>query len=300
MDAQPLVSVVCLCHNQQDFVIEAIQSVMHQTYKPIEIIVVDDASTDNSANIIRSFCASHQSVKFVELTTNIGNRKAFNQAFALTKGEFIIDLAADDILLPTRVEEGVRALMNNGTSHGVHFSDAECVDKSLNRLWIHSGKISMKNIPTGDVYKELISRYFVCAPTVMCRRSVLEALGGYDESLAFEDFDFWIRSSRLFKYCYSDQVLVKKRILPRSMSSSQYRFGSLQMRSIFVVCKKIFALNRDRNEMQALKKRVHYELRHAIRTLNARLVFDYWILLRQINKQISRGAFPSAYPSAIA
>lgn len=296
METRPLVSVVCLCYNQQDFVIEAIQSVIHQTYSPIEIIVVDDASNDNSARIISELCSLHPGIKFLELKTNIGNCKAFNQALALANGKFIIDLAADDLLLPQRVEEGVNMLMREGDEFGVHFSNAEYINVNGEHLRFHADHVSNKNVPQGDVYKELISRYFVCAPTMMSRKAVLDALGGYDESLAFEDFDFWMRSSRLYKYCYSKNVLVKKRILQRSKSYFQYRWRSPQMRSIFVVCTKIYNMNRTLPEMQALKKRIYYEMRKAALTGNIRLVFDYFTLLKKISHQISQGIFSKKLP----
>jgi glycosyltransferase involved in cell wall biosynthesis len=286
METQPVVSVICLCYNQQDFVVDAVQSVLDQTYSPVEIIVVDDASTDNSANVIREFCKQHPSIRFLELKENLGNCKAFNKGFAMSTGSFIIDLAADDILLPDRIAEGVNMLSKFGDTYGVHFSNAECVDRDLQHLWFHTEKISPKNIPQGDVYEDLITRYFVCSPTVMCRRSVLETLSGYDESLAFEDFDFWIRSARKFKYCYSDKVLVKKRILQKSMSDSQYRFGSRQMHSIFTVCQKIFQLNRTASEMRALKKRAYYEMRMAALTFNFKLVLDYLTLIHKINQSL--------------
>jgi glycosyltransferase involved in cell wall biosynthesis len=295
METRPLVSVVCLCYNQQDFVIEAIQSVIHQTYSPIEIIVVDDASSDNSARIINEFCSVHPSIRFLDLKINVGNCKAFNQALMLANGKFVIDLAADDILLPERVEEGVNLLLRQGDAYGVHFSDAEYIDANGKHLGLHSDSVSDENVPQGDVYEELISRYFVCAPTVMCRKLVMDALGGYDESLAFEDFDFWIRSSRLYKYCYSNAILVKKRILTRSKSQLQYKWRSPQMRSIFIVCTKIFNMNKSLPEMQALKKRIYYEMRKAAVTGNIRLVFDYFTLLKKTNHQISRGIFPREF-----
>jgi glycosyltransferase involved in cell wall biosynthesis len=286
METQPVVSVICLCYNQQDFVVAAMRSVLDQTYSPVEIIVVDDGSTDNSVTVIREFCKQHPSIRFLELRENKGNCKAFNSGFAISTGSFIIDLAADDILLPNRIEEGVNMLSKFGDTYGVHFSNAECVDRDLQHLWFHSEKISLKPVPQGDVYEDLITRYFVCSPTIMFRRSVFETLGGYDETLAFEDFDFWIRSARQFKYCYSDKVLVKKRILRKSMSDSQYRFDSRQMRTIFTVCEKIFRLNRTANEMRALKKRAYYEMRMAALTFNFKLVLDYLALIRKINQTL--------------
>ena len=106
METRPLVSVVCLCYNQQDFVIEAIQSVIYQTYSPIEIIVVDDASNDHSARMINEFCNVHPDIKFLALKINIGNCKAFNQALAfanrmqeLGKTYELIIYPDDDVVL---------------------------------------------------------------------------------------------------------------------------------------------------------------------------------------------------------
>jgi glycosyltransferase involved in cell wall biosynthesis len=296
MKTQPWVSVICLCYNHEKFVTEAIQSVLNQTWPAIEFIVIDDASTDKSADVINEFCKTHPQIKFLPLKTNHGNCRAFNKGLAMAKGDFVIDLAADDVLLPTRIDEGVKSLNAHGDEYGVHFSDAEGVDKNGKHLWIHSKKIQLTSIPQGDVYKDLISRYFVCAPTIMCRKIVFDRLGGYDETLAFEDFDFWVRSARQFKYCYSDKVLVRKRILAGSKSSGQYRFGGAQMRSIFMVCIKIFNMNRTSEEMEALKGRVKYELRQAVRTLNLRLVRDYLSLLRSIDRWINQRISPNVSP----
>jgi hypothetical protein len=103
----------------------------------------------------------------------------------------------------------------------------------------------------------------------------------------------------LFKYCYSEKVLVKKRILTGSKSHLQYRMGSPQMRTIFIVCNKILNMNRTLQEMLALKKRVRYELRQALITFNIRLARDYFILLQRINSQLSRGIFPSEFPTTL-
>src|SRR5688572_16900954 len=104
---QPLVSVVCLCYNHAAFVKEAVQSVMGQTYPNIELILVDDASRDNSAAVIEELQRQYPSIKVILLKNNVGNCKAFNQALAESKGAYIIDLAADDILMPDRIKQGV-------------------------------------------------------------------------------------------------------------------------------------------------------------------------------------------------
>lgn len=279
----PLVTVICLCHNHEKFVKEAIESVLNQTHPHIQLIVVDDASTDQSSSVISKLLESHPDVPFLALQKNLGNCKAFNKGWELCEGDFVIDLAADDVLMPERVETGLQALASHDEEYGVHFSDAELIDESGKRMGYHSDRFPHNSIPEGDIYKDLIGRYFVCSPTMMFRSSVLKRMGGYDEALAYEDFDFWIRSSRQFKYCYTPEPLVKRRILRDSLARVQYRYGSQQMISTYKVCNKIFKLNQNDEERRVLSKRILYEMKKAARYGNGSLALKYFKLLLRNN-----------------
>src|SRR5688500_9747171 len=110
----PRVTIICLCYNQARFIREAILSVLSQTYFEIQFVVVDDASTDNSVSVIKECVALYPQINFIPLSKNSGNCKAFNLALLEAEGEFVIDLAADDVLLPDRVTCGVTALNKAG------------------------------------------------------------------------------------------------------------------------------------------------------------------------------------------
>lgn len=276
---RPLVSVICLCYNQQRFVQEAIQSVFNQTYKNIQLIVVDDASTDNSVNVIKAILGSHPEVQFLALKENLGNCKAFNKGLALAKGSYIIDLAADDVLLPGRIEKGVNLLQEKGGQYGVHFSDAEIIDSYGTHLYMHSNRFPHHTIPQGDVYKDVIERYFICPPTVMFTRQVADVLGGYDETLSYEDFDFWVRSSRVFNYVYSPEVLVKRRVSENALGSKQFKLFNKHSKSTYQVCRKILRLNNSLAEKRALEKRILYEIGLNIRLLNLITAVKFFLLL---------------------
>src|SRR5687767_14024308 len=112
----PLVTVICLCYNHSKFVRKAVESVLTQTYTNIQLVVVDDTSTDNSANIIKELVARHPSIEFISLPTNLGNCKAFNRGLALAKGEYTIDFAADDVLMPERISRQVQYFNKLGDS----------------------------------------------------------------------------------------------------------------------------------------------------------------------------------------
>lgn len=286
---QPLVTVVCLSYNHGPYLQESLNSVWQQTYPYIELIVVDDASTDNSVAVIQNWLRDKPEVSFIALQENHGNCRAFNQALARANGEYIIDLAADDVLLPERVALGVEAMEKAGPAWGVHFSDAWYIDPAGKFLRPHykrneKGEL-LTQVPQGWVYRQVLERYFICTPTMMMRRSVLEELGGYDEALAYEDFDFWVRSARRWKYCYTDKVLVKKRVLPNSWSTKQYQLESAQLASTIIVCQKASKLNESREEQQALGNRLRYELRQAIR-------YRHWYLGHQF-LELKRGVWPS-------
>lgn len=277
--AAPLVTVICLCYNQKRFLQEAIKSVINQSYSPIQLIVVDDASTDGSPETINQLKTQYPQLEVLLLKENVGNCRAFNRGLALAKGECLIDLAADDVLLSDRIRKGVEALKQAGGDYGVHFCDAELIDERGSFLNHHSDKYPHHSIPQGDIYVQVIKRYFICPPTIMFRKSVMDALGGYDETLAYEDFDFWIRSSRQFKYMYSPEPLVKKRIVKHSLGSKQEKFFNQHAKSTYRVCKKILDLNRTGEEKKALTKRIQYEIKLSLRLLNIWLAIKYAALL---------------------
>ncbi len=265
---QPLVTILCLCYNHEDFVAEALQSVFRQTYPHIQLVVMDDGSTDGSASVIEQTLKEKGEVVWVRHETNRGYTPTLNEALSYAKGEWIIDLAADDVLLPTRVEEGLRLVNERGDGCYIHFSDSEIITQEGQFIRKHSDRYPHRTIPQGDIYLELINRYFILSPTLMFRREVLDTIGGYDENLAFEDFDFLIRASRRFRFCYSPIPLIKKRMVAGSLSEHQFKRGSKQRWSTFQVCKKIADLNRSAEEHRALKARLRYEIGLSLRMLD--------------------------------
>ncbi|PZR29894.1 MAG: glycosyl transferase [Azospira oryzae] len=278
----PLVTVICLCYNHERFVIDALQSVLQQTYSAVQLIVVDDHSKDRSVCLINQFVKDNPFITFIRHADNKGSCSSFNEALKLAKGEFVVDLAADDVLLADRIQIGVNALQQSGNDYGVHFSDAEIISEQGICLGNHSDRFPHDAIPQGDIYKELIKRYFICTPTLMFRKKILDELGGYDETLAFEDFDFLIRSSRRYKFVYSSVVLVKRRLVHNSMSQQQFKRSSDQRWSTLDVCKKIKSLNRSEEENRSLKIRLRYEILLSLKLLDFKLALSFYQLRRSI------------------
>ncbi|MEP1032943.1 glycosyltransferase [Ekhidna sp.] len=280
MNQLPLVSVVCLCHNHLSHLRRSIQSVLSQSYPYVELIVVDDGSTDGSKEMIQAIIED-KNIQYIDIPSSIGNCTAFNLGFEKTKGAYIIDLAADDVLLPERIMKGINSFLNSDA--GVTFCDVMNLDENGVELGTHFKRnrndVLIENVPEGDIYVELIERYFISPPGMMIKREVIEELSGYDESLSYEDFDFWIRSSRNWQYSFTDDVLVQKRKLSGSLSEQQFRYKSKHQKTTLKVCQKIKELNRSGEEKSALRRRCLYEMRQCIRQGNFRLIPEFLKLL---------------------
>jgi glycosyltransferase involved in cell wall biosynthesis len=260
-------AVICLCHNHEKFVLEAMESVLKQSV-PTELIIVDDASSDNSVEVIKNYLADHpeEAIQSLFLRENVGNCKAFNAGLKLTSADFVIDLAADDILLDERVAEGVKSL-GSAPTVAINFTNANYIDEAGQFIKHHyqiddKGK-SVEAVPQGDVFQQILKRYFICSPSMMYRASFLQEIGGYDEALAYEDFDIMIRLSRDYPFSYTDKVLVEKRVLKSSMSTKQYKKGNSQLKSTLVICEKAFLLLKEQSEKKALLKRISFEAKQA-------------------------------------
>ena len=283
----PLVSVICVSFNHARFVLETLESVRNQTYPNVELIIVDDGSTDESASMIQTWVNKKPTAIFINCKQNIGYTKAFNQAFRMAKGEFYIDLAADDVLLPNRIEKGIEAFQKKGAEYAIQFGDANLIDVDGKPLGKHSDRFPHAQIPEGDLYVEVIHRYFICSPTMLIRKSVVAALGGYDEDLHYEDYDLWIRIGRNYKFLYLPDALMNRRIVPNSLGHQQFQRKSKQLESTFKVCEKILNLNRTQVEKQALNKRIFYEFRQNLRLLHLSLCLRYTgLLIKNVLKKL--------------
>ncbi len=272
----PLVTIICINYNQGRFIEECIDSVVHQSYKNLEIILMDDASEDDSIYKINRISEKYQNIRVLINDQNIGNCKTFNLGFRESSGEFVLDLACDDLLEPNMIERSINRFISIPKDYGVHHSQVTLIDED-GAVIGHDNPVPPNE---GDLYKRLISEYFVNPASMLIRREVLEELGGYDENLFYEDFDFWIRSSRKWKYTFTSEPLVKKRIVKGSHSSSQNKFFNQHQKSTLLVCQKILSLNREEDENQALKKRIKYEVGQCFRTGNIGLIPAYlrlWI-----------------------
>lgn len=267
----PLVTVVALCHNHARFLPAALNSISAQDYKHLEVWLVDDASTDGSPAILRKYAQANPNWHLLLLSQNLGNCRAFNLAFFQSRGEFVLDFATDDELLPQRISQQINLFQALPPSYGVVYSNCELLSESGENLGLHQRPDP--NFPgewlprpaSGWVFAEVLARYFISAPTMLMRRATLLALRGYDETLSYEDFDFWVRASRDWQFYYQEAVTTRKHKHPRSKSAQVTSRRDPYLASTVVICRKALALCQSSDEYFALSQRLRYELRHALR-----------------------------------
>ncbi len=261
----PLVTIIAICYNHEQFIEECLQSIINQTYKNIELIIVDDFSVDKSREIMLIFSQKNIGINCIFNKYNVGNCRSFNQALKIAKGKYIIDLSTDDVLKPNKIEEQVKKF-EESEDIGIVFSDAEYIDEYSNWLGIFYKK--NQRIPEGNIYEEILKKSFIMPSSMMIRKSILDKLGGYDENSSYEDFDFWVRSSRRYDYAYVPQILVQQRILNGSHSTKFTQKHNILTPSTVQVCEKALLLNETESENQALIIRLKVVLRQCVFTEN--------------------------------
>jgi glycosyltransferase involved in cell wall biosynthesis len=180
-----LVSIIIPCFNAEKWLAEAIDSCLQQTYANIEIIVIDDGSTDNSLEIIKSY----QDKVIWHVFPHKGGNYARNRGFDLSSGEYIQYLDADDYILPEKIERQVQCLEETGAD--VVYGDWR------HQRHLSNGSIVLENIETSeiqtDILASLLANWWVALAAILYRKSAVESSGGWDETLtAAQDRDFFI------------------------------------------------------------------------------------------------------------
>jgi glycosyltransferase involved in cell wall biosynthesis len=209
----PKVTVLMSVYNGKKYLREAIDSILGQTFTDFEFLIIDDGSTDSSADIIRSY--SDPRVRFIRNEKNMGLTRSLNKGIRLATGEYIARQDADDISLPERLEKQVRFLDQNKDVGlvGTYFFMINEAGKTIcvwNRLpeGIDLKKILLKGNPFGH-------------GSVMFRAECIEKVGPYREEFkSVQDYDLWLRISEVYDVANIPEPLYKWRFHSKSISAS--------------------------------------------------------------------------------
>lgn len=278
----PLVSIICLSYNHEDYVVEALNSVINQTYPNIELLIADDCSTDNSVEIIQNWLLHYPKVYFSGNEKNLGNTKTFNQLVKKAKGKYIIDLAADDVLLPNCIEKQVTTFQNTKYKNlGIVYGNIIEIGEDGNFL---TNYYTEEDHPkSGNIYEMVISHATkICSVSSMVKRDVFENVGYYNEGLFYEDLDLWVRTSRKYDFEYIPEILAKKRVLPQSLGAHFYKKKNKKTKQLhyssLVILKNAYHLNRSKNEFKALLGRIKYEFVMFLKSREYKLMLKLFFL----------------------
>lgn len=283
-----LVTVICSCYNHEKFVTESIQSVLNQSHKNIQLIVVDDCSTDNSVSIIENFIVDFPEIIFIKNKTNLGLTKSVTNAMLYAEGDYFIDLAADDFLLPNCIEIQLSAFKNSSYKNlALVYGNAELITEDGNHssyyFDVDANLKTKTKRPSGDIYQKVIScETTICSVSSMCKKDIFDKLNGYDTSLSYEDFDLWIRASRDYNIEFIDEILIKKRIVTNSLQTTLYSKKNINSHSTFITLRKAYKLNKIKDEHLILIKRVNFEILNSFRTRNYVLMIKCMYLRFQV------------------
>lgn len=207
------VSIIMNCHNGEPYLVEALDSVVQQTFKDYEIIFWDNRSEDNSADIAKSY-----GVKYFKGREFLPLGEARNQAMGKAKGKYIAFLDCDDVWLPRKLEKQVELLEAN--EHlGLVYSDCYVMDG--NGEVRGNTYLNDRQPCRGQVFRELFFSNFIPMLTAVIRRDAIDEVGGFKPYYKIaEEYDLWLRIANRFSVDYLAEPLAKLRVHNQSESST--------------------------------------------------------------------------------
>jgi glycosyltransferase involved in cell wall biosynthesis len=206
----PRVSVLMGMFNAAHHLDSAIESIVSQSYTNWELILVDDGSTDSSLAVAQTWCERDGRIRTLTHQVNCGLAVSLNHGFALSKGELVARMDADDASLPVRLERQV-AFLEGRPDVAVVGTGAQFVDAEGN--FLGTGHLLEEH---EDIAANIYRTTPFIHPSVMMRRGFLESLGGYDVRLRrAQDADLWLRGYRRFRYHNLSEPLIRCRIRKR-------------------------------------------------------------------------------------
>jgi glycosyltransferase involved in cell wall biosynthesis len=211
----PAVSQLVTAYNHERFVEQCLDSIARQTFDDFELVIVDDCSTDRTVERIKAWLRNCPiNARLVVNERHLGICATRNVALQHCHGEFLSSISADDYYEPDKIERQYRFWEELDRSVAAVFSNMRHVDERGREIGF--GYPSGYPPFEGRIFDRLIEHNFVKAPTVMSRRTALEEVGGYDESLFYEDFDMWLKLADRYEFRFVPGLLVNYRVLPSS------------------------------------------------------------------------------------
>ncbi len=204
---KPAVSVIIPTYNRDNLLIRSVKSILNQTNQDYEILIVDDASTDNTSEVIKPYLS--EKIKYFRLEKNSGQCKARNFAIDKASGTYIGFLDSDDEWLPEKIEKQM-ALFKN--SNDPNLAAVYCGFIEKDEVSGITSVINRDNY-SGDLYNRFLKGFCPSTPTMfLVKTEILKEVNGFDENLpTFVDLDLWLRIARRgYTFDFVDEPLIVK------------------------------------------------------------------------------------------
>jgi glycosyltransferase involved in cell wall biosynthesis len=291
----PIVSVILPTYNRAELVTRAIDSVLAQDFSDLELIVIDDGSTDQTHRIVSKI--KDKRLRYLYFEQNRGNYVARNEGVRTAKGKFIAHIDSDDLWLPQKVSYQYYLFQKYK-----HLDLIFCNFKDLNDIWgigtdnLTRNERAFQRLQVRELERDaweilggfpeaLLLSNIIGQPTVMLRRSTMESIGNYDEDLrGAGDFEYWWRASlRGVKFAYTTRIFLERHKDAQSLTAD-----------------KVVAVTRHMQALQICEENTRASGRIELLPLFRDARYRSWhrIMLEQIRRGERREAF-SAYKKSI-
>ena len=274
MNNLPLVSVIVTTYNRADLLCETIDSILCQTYKNFELILIDDGSRDNTEEVVKMYNDSR--LQYIKTDNWGGPARPRNIGINASKGEYIAFCDDDDIWLPKKLEKQIKIIDNS--EYGMVFS----MQKQFGDLSIFSIEYGIGPLPfkVNTSTKNLLRTNCIPLSSVMVEKLLLSEIGGFDERrsfIAIEDNDLWIRVSKKTNIFFIDRVLVLHRVQKNSIYKNtksidqgkkelyrKYNYknkenpSKLKKQKLYLLLRNIFLLIFERIQLISFKMEKYY------------------------------------------
>jgi glycosyltransferase involved in cell wall biosynthesis len=261
---EKLVSVIITAYNCELYIKEAIQSVLNQTYQNVQIIVVDDGSSDDTVKIAENALKDkNEELKLIITKINGGEASARNHGLEFVKGYYVALLDGDDIMRPERISVSVSSLENNAEYSMVYGKFSFLIESDHISKW--NKWQSVGNNGSGDIFVKQFINNQINLNTVLLKKECFDKVGIFDETVNLaSDSDMWIRVSAEYKVLYLDYCMAYYRL--HSFNTTLNRIECLQHR--YNSLKKIFYKYKEKLKKEHLAINI-------IRNLNFKLMKIY-------------------------
>jgi glycosyltransferase involved in cell wall biosynthesis len=205
------------CFNHAEFVGDSVEAILRQSHPDLELVVVDDCSTDRCSEILSRFSAEDPRVKPIRHLVNQGLSRSRNDALRAARGDYIAFCDADDVWEPNKLQVQLEQLQKN-SDYALAYCDTLIIDERgapTGRYF--TDLFPPPASPSGRLFPQLLKSNFINIQSVLLRRECVERIGPFDERIEWvQDWWYWIQLSRHYQFLYDSEPLARYRVHSRS------------------------------------------------------------------------------------